>query len=65
MRTASRLLGQNQEVSTLYVRNMPEALLRRARSTAVDKGESFRAFLVRAIRSELEREGVEVPEDDE
>lgn len=49
----------------MYVRNMPEALLRRARSTAVDKGESFRAFLVRAIRSELEREGVEVPEDDE
>jgi hypothetical protein len=58
-------LRQNVEVATvLNVKNFPEGLRRKARSVAVERGESLRDLIVRAVRAELERLGAEVPDDD-
>ncbi|MFP3901986.1 MAG: hypothetical protein ACLFXM_14120 [Acidimicrobiia bacterium] len=51
-------------MAVLYVKNVPERLLRRVRATAVDRGETMRDLVLRALRNELERLGVEVPEEE-
>lgn len=56
--------GQTGGVAVLYVKNVPERLLRRVRATAVDRGETMRDLVLRALRNELERLGVEVPEEE-
>jgi hypothetical protein len=59
-------LSETVEVATvLYVKNFPEALRRRIHSTAVERGESMRDLVIRAVKAELERLGVEVPEDED
>jgi hypothetical protein len=56
--------SQTAEVAALYVKNVPEQLMRLVRSTAALQGESMRAFVLRAVKTELRRLGVEPPEDD-
>jgi hypothetical protein len=55
--------SQTAEVAALYVKNVPEKLMRLVRSTAALEGEPMREFVLRAVVTELERLGVEVPED--
>lgn len=54
-------MGQTGEVAALYVKNVPEQLMRLVRSTAALEGESMRTLVLRAVRNELRRLGVEVP----
>lgn len=49
----------------MYVRNVSERLLRLVRSQAALHGQSMGAWVIDAVRQRLEREGIEVPEDDE
>lgn len=49
----------------MYVRNVPERLLRVVRSQAALRGESMGAWVLEAVRQRLEREGIDVPEDGE
>jgi plasmid stability protein len=46
---------QNQEVATVYLRNIPEDLHRRLRVAAAIKGESMRSLALRALEAEVER----------
>jgi hypothetical protein len=57
-------VSDNAEVPAMYVRNVPEALLRQVRSQAALDGETMRDFVVRAVREELRRRGIEVPDED-
>jgi hypothetical protein len=57
-------VSENAEVPAMYVRNVPETLLRHVRSQAALKGETMRDFVLRAVREELRRQGIEVPDDD-
>jgi hypothetical protein len=57
-------VSDNAEVPAMYVRNVPEALLRHVRSQAALDGETMRDFVVRAVREELRRRGIEVPDED-
>jgi hypothetical protein len=60
-------LRENAEVppTVLNVKNFPEELRRKARSVAVERGETLRDLIVRAVRAELERLGIEPPPDDD
>ena len=55
-------LGENVEVAALYVKNVSEKFMRRVRSTAAERGESMRQFVLEAVKEKLEREGVEAPD---
>jgi plasmid stability protein len=46
----------------MYVRNVPEPLLRLIRAAAALRGQSMRAFVLEAVQEKLEREGIEIPE---
>lgn len=56
-------VSENAEVPAMYVRNVPETLLRQVRAQAALKGETMRDFVLRAVREELRRQGIEVPDD--
>lgn len=58
-------VSENAEVAAMYVRNVPEALLRQVRAQAALDGETMRDFVVRAVREELRRRGIEIPDDDD
>lgn len=57
-------VSENAEVPAMYVRNVPETLLRHVRAQAALKGETMRDFVLRAVREELRRQDIEVPDDD-
>jgi plasmid stability protein len=46
----------------MYVRNVPEPLLRVVRAAAALRGQSMRAFVLEAVQEKLQREGIELPE---
>jgi plasmid stability protein len=46
----------------MYVRNVPEPLLRVVRAAAALRGQSMRAFVLEAVQEKLQREGIEIPE---
>jgi plasmid stability protein len=46
---------QNQEVATVYLRNIPEELHKRLRVAAAIKGEPLRSLALRALEREVER----------
>jgi plasmid stability protein len=46
----------------MYVRNVPEPLLRLIRAAAALRGQSMRAFVLEAVQEKLEREGIEIPD---
>jgi plasmid stability protein len=52
-------------VALLHVRNIPDRLHRACRVSAIETGQSLRQFVIDALRDELDRRGVEVPDDDE
>jgi plasmid stability protein len=50
-----KVTRQNQEVATVYLRNIPEELHKRLRVAAAIKGESLRTLALRALEAEVER----------
>lgn len=48
----------------MYVRNVPESLMRLVRATAALRGQTMRDFVLEAVNEKLEREGIELPVDD-
>jgi hypothetical protein len=48
-------------VPALYVKNVPERFMRVLRSTAALQGLSMRAYVLRAVKRQLERDEVEIP----
>jgi hypothetical protein len=48
-------------VAALYVKNVSEQFMRRVRSTAAERGESMRKFVLEAVKERLERLGIETP----
>jgi hypothetical protein len=48
-------------VAALYVKNVPERFMRVLRSTAALQGLSMRAYVLRAVKRQLERDKVEIP----
>jgi predicted HicB family RNase H-like nuclease len=50
-------------VALLHVRAIPDRLHRACRISAIEAGQSLRQFVIDALRHELERRGVEVPDD--
>ena len=49
----------------MYVRHVSEKLIRVVRSQAALRGQTMGAWVIDALKQRLEREGVEVPEDEE
>jgi hypothetical protein len=58
-------VSENADVPAMYVRNVPEALLRQVRAQAALDGETMRDFVLRAVREELRRRGIEVPDEED
>jgi hypothetical protein len=58
--------SKNEGVPVMYIRNVSERLLRVIRSRAALEGhKSYGPWVIEAIKQRLEREGIEVPEDDQ
>jgi plasmid stability protein len=58
-------VSKNAEVPAMYVRNVPEKLLRVVRSQAALRGQSMRDYVLQAVRERLDRDGIEVPDEDD
>jgi hypothetical protein len=65
MRDAVKAASENERVPVMYVRNVPEQLLRLVRSQAALQGQSMGRWVIDAVQQRLERDGVEVPDEDE
>jgi plasmid stability protein len=52
-------------MATVHVRNIPDELHEAARIEAIRAKQSLREFMISAIRGELARRGVELPETDD
>jgi plasmid stability protein len=57
--------SKNAEVPAMYVRNVPEKLLRLVRSQAALRGQSMRDYVLEAVRAQLVSDGIDVPDEDE
>jgi hypothetical protein len=57
--------SNSEEVAIMYVRNAPEALVRVVKSRAALRGRNLSEWMIEAAQQRLEREGIDLPAEDE
>jgi hypothetical protein len=56
----SRTASETEDVATMFVRDFPDDLHRRAKVVAASQGETLKALVERAIEAEVERAEAEI-----